>query len=145
MRHFSGPAALPCRSRNSLTSRFYVPTEIGTVRSGTTGVRRKATRGFASGWTLAGPLSHHGLAPGSGSHATKSNSMGGTTSIGWMLETCQRLGCTSCEVSCAYRTIAEMRACRHICSEEHLIHSPCSRSEEHTSELQSLRHLVCRL
>ena len=27
---------------------------------------------------------------------------------------------------CACRTIAEMRACRHICSEEHLIHSPCS-------------------
>src|ERR1035438_4807129 len=23
--------------------------------------------------------------------------------------------------------------------------SPCARSEEHTSELQSLRHLVCRL
>src|SRR5205814_8907412 len=25
------------------------------------------------------------------------------------------------------------------------IHSPAARSEEHTSELQSLRHLVCRL
>src|SRR5438045_7777371 len=26
-----------------------------------------------------------------------------------------------------------------------LRHGPCGRSEEHTSELQSLRHLVCRL
>src|SRR5215472_797307 len=42
--------------------------------------------------------------------------------------------------------------CRSICS--HLFHSPAlrrplrgrrMRSEEHTSELQSLRHLVCRL
>src|SRR5438045_4879784 len=30
-------------------------------------------------------------------------------------------------------------------SADDILHRPCSRSEEHTSELQSLRHLVCRL
>src|SRR5947199_6251852 len=35
--------------------------------------------------------------------------------------------------------------CRQMESRPHALHEMLPRSEEHTSELQSLRHLVCRL
>src|SRR5262245_62452871 len=37
------------------------------------------------------------------------------------------------------------RACAPSVAPSRRLRSPCERSEEHTSELQSLRHLVCRL
>src|ERR1035438_5037082 len=44
------------------------------------------------------------------------------------------------------RNILANASCRsHRCSYEHAGIPVASRSEEHTSELQSLRHLVCRL
>src|ERR1039458_5416423 len=40
-------------------------------------------------------------------------------------------------------TKSRQRICLVVCEGGHLVR--CERSEEHTSELQSLRHLVCRL
>src|SRR5205814_7823942 len=56
------------------------------------------------------------------------------------------LGCSSWPLCCCKRRWSlSWRKSRLFVSNSSVLSSVISRSEEHTSELQSLRHLVCRL